>query len=273
MRSGSSPNEISGSSGCAQATRRQVAEPVEGVDQLHVGQPQRQRVDGEVPPRQVHVDVVAERHLGLARVGHVDLGPVRRDLEDAGRPCRQPIVPKRAPCVQTSSAQPRTRRSVSSGRASVVRSRSDARPPAAAGEQRVTHRTAHQIQRATGRREAARQLLGRVDIGAEPLGHGRGLHPPTVVRPLASPCVDALGPDCPLHARRGRPPLLAGSAVTATSASAAAPPVTGPTAAAQRCLDPPAHVAGADAVGHAGPAVVQPRARRRPPPARRRTST
>ena len=34
----------------AQPSRRQVAQPVEGVDQLHVGQAQRQRVDGEVAP-------------------------------------------------------------------------------------------------------------------------------------------------------------------------------------------------------------------------------
>ena len=37
----------------AQPPRRQVAQPVEGVDQLHVGQAQGQRVDGEVAPRQV----------------------------------------------------------------------------------------------------------------------------------------------------------------------------------------------------------------------------
>ena len=113
----------------AQAAGRQVAEPVEGVDQLHVGQPQRQGVDGEVAAGQVDVDVVAEGHLGLARVGHVDLGPVGRDLVDAASPLRQPMVPKRAPWVQTSSAQPRTSRSISSGRASVVRSRSSGRRP------------------------------------------------------------------------------------------------------------------------------------------------
>jgi hypothetical protein len=93
----------------AQATRGQIAQPVEGVDQLHVGQAQRQRVDGEVPPRQVQLDVVAERHLGLARVGHVDLGPVGGDLEDLPVAPAAPMVPKRAPWVHTSSAQPRTR--------------------------------------------------------------------------------------------------------------------------------------------------------------------
>ena len=35
---------------------------------------------------------------------------------------RQPMVPKRFPCVQTASAQPPTIRSISSGRALVVRS-------------------------------------------------------------------------------------------------------------------------------------------------------
>ncbi len=51
------------------------------------GRRKRQCIDGEVATRQVLLDVVAERHLGLARIGHVDLGPVRRDLEElAGTP-------------------------------------------------------------------------------------------------------------------------------------------------------------------------------------------
>ncbi len=87
MRKGSSPNEISGSSGVRRRPEARSARPAERVHQFHVGQPQRQCVDGEVAPRQVLLDVVAERDVGLARIGHVDLGPVRRDLEElAGAP-------------------------------------------------------------------------------------------------------------------------------------------------------------------------------------------
>ena len=49
-------------------------------------EPQRQRVDGEGRARQVDHDVVAEGHLRLARLGHVDLRPVRRDLVDLRAP-------------------------------------------------------------------------------------------------------------------------------------------------------------------------------------------
>ena len=59
------------------------------------------------------------------------------------------------------------------------------------GEQGVAHRTAHQGEAPAGRHKAARHLFGGFDVGAELSGNGRGLHPPTVVRPLASPCVDA----------------------------------------------------------------------------------
>ena len=108
----------------AQPAGGEVGQPVEGVDELEVGEAQRHGVDGEVAPRQVDLDGVAERHLGLARVGRVDLGPVGGDLEGPGRPCVSPTVPKRLPWSHTASAQPFTSRSTSSGRASVVRSRS-----------------------------------------------------------------------------------------------------------------------------------------------------
>ena len=54
---------------CAQSTGGQVTETVERIDQLHLGQPERQSIDREVPAGQVHFDVVAETHVGLARLG------------------------------------------------------------------------------------------------------------------------------------------------------------------------------------------------------------
>ena len=65
----------------AQATRRQVDRPAEGVDQHRVGQAQRHRVHGEVTPREVGLDVVGVDDLGLAALGPVDLGAERGDLE------------------------------------------------------------------------------------------------------------------------------------------------------------------------------------------------
>ena len=184
----------------AQAPRGQVAEPVEGVDELHVGQAEGQRVDREVAARQVHDDVVAEGHLGLARLGDVDLGPVGRDLvhlavlAKADRPEARTLGPH-----LVGPAPHQTLRLVGAGVGGEIEVR---RATRLAGEQRVTHGTADQVQRAARRREATREVLGGMHIGAEPFGHRGGLHPPTVVRPLASPCVDALGQDRPLHARR-----------------------------------------------------------------------
>src|SRR5690606_7687172 len=52
-----------------------------GVDEGEVGQPQRHRVDGEVAPDQVVLEVVAERHHRLARLRVVGVGPVGRELQ------------------------------------------------------------------------------------------------------------------------------------------------------------------------------------------------
>ena len=71
----------------AQAPRREVDRAAERVDELGLGQPQRHRVDGEVAAREVGLDVVGERDLGLAALGAVDLGAERGDLDRARRPC------------------------------------------------------------------------------------------------------------------------------------------------------------------------------------------
>ena len=74
MRSGSSPNETSGASGVRSTARREVGRAAERVDELGLGERERHRVDGEVAARQVGLDVVGERDLGLAALGAVDLG-------------------------------------------------------------------------------------------------------------------------------------------------------------------------------------------------------
>ncbi len=82
-------------------------------------------------------------------------------------------MPKRLPWVQTASAQPRTTASMSSGRASVVKSRSGAVSPVGASVGRhdgVADRAPHQVEGVAGRPEAVRQVGGGVDQGPESLG-------------------------------------------------------------------------------------------------------
>ena len=165
------------------------------------------------------------------------------------------MVPKRSPWVQMSSAQPWTSRSISAGRASVVRSRSWALGRARrAREEGVAHRATDQVEGLARRGKAARHLLGGFDVGAEPFGHRRGLHPPTVVRPLPFACVDAPRPGPP-SARSPWPsqpwsarwePAAAGAAEQARAAGAAPRPGL------------------PDPVADGRPALVQPRGRRVP---------
>ena len=65
----------------AQPTRGEVGRAAERVDEHGLREPQRHRVDGEVAPREVGLDVVGEHDLGLAALGAVHLGAERRDLE------------------------------------------------------------------------------------------------------------------------------------------------------------------------------------------------
>ena len=134
----------------------EVGQTVEGVHQFHVGQAQGQGVDGEVPPRQVQLDVVAERDVGLPRVGHVDLGAVRGDLEElAGAPAAdgaeagplRPDVVGPTPDQALDLVGPGIGGEIEVG----VRRR-------AGREEGVTHRATHQIQGATGLAEPLGQL-------------------------------------------------------------------------------------------------------------------
>ena len=65
---------------CAQALGGKIGGATVRVDQLGLRQRQRHRVDREVAAREVGLDVVTEHDVGLARVGDVRLGAMRRDL-------------------------------------------------------------------------------------------------------------------------------------------------------------------------------------------------
>jgi hypothetical protein len=58
----------------------EVADPTVRVDELRFRETQRHRVDREVAPGEIGLDVVAEGHLGLAALGPVHLRPERGDL-------------------------------------------------------------------------------------------------------------------------------------------------------------------------------------------------
>ena len=88
------------------------------------GSAQRHRVHREVAPREVGLDVVAERDLGLAALGPVDVGPEGGDLA-AGRR-RGSRRRCRSACPGATGARPSrsSSPSIASGRASVARSMS-----------------------------------------------------------------------------------------------------------------------------------------------------
>ena len=133
MRSGSSPKLTSGAER-ASATSASPGRPRRRTDRSSTGTPvagefERHRVDGEVAPRQIDLDLVGEHDVRLARVVGVRLGAERGDLVDRLAPVsvsrlRAPIVPNLSPCVHIASAQPPRQALISAGRASVVRSRS-----------------------------------------------------------------------------------------------------------------------------------------------------
>ena len=74
----------------------QVPHAAEGVDEPTVGHPHGHRVDREVAPGQIGLQVVAERHRRLAVLLGVDLFAEGRDLQ-ARVVLRAPTVPNRTP--------------------------------------------------------------------------------------------------------------------------------------------------------------------------------
>ena len=82
---------------------REVLHAAERIDELALGQPDRHRVDGEVAPGQVGLQVLAERHGRLAVLLRVDLLAERRDLQTSS-PLRAPTVPNFTPTRYSRSA-------------------------------------------------------------------------------------------------------------------------------------------------------------------------
>ncbi len=179
MRSGSSPNEISGSSGVRSRPAARSPSPLKGSMSSMSGR--RSASALMVKSRRDRSTSMLSPKLtsGLPRLGHVDLGPVRRDLVDPGALAgadRAEACPLQPDVVRPAAHQALGLVGAGVGRQVEVTGRLGP-----GGEQRVTHGSAHQIERPPGAREAARQLLGGADERAEPLRHRRGLHPPTVV--------------------------------------------------------------------------------------------
>ena len=135
-----------------QQTGFEVSPPAEGVDRFwRALQGQGDRVDGEVPPRQIRLDLTRRRHVGQRsrmRVGlgaggcDVDLVPVELRLRrgEAFVLDRLGPQPRRQPCGIADDDQ------VDVG--------------AAAAEQQVAHGTADQVDRIVARRSTDGIELG-----------------------------------------------------------------------------------------------------------------
>ena len=145
----------------AQPPRREVGGTAERIDELGVGQSDRHRVDGEVAAREIRLEVVGERDLGLAALGSVDLGAEGGDLDphavllaaDGAEPLSlEPHVV----CPRAHDALDHVRARVG-GDVDVFR-----RPI----EQRVAHAAAHQVALVTGLGEAARASCCTGDAGS-----------------------------------------------------------------------------------------------------------
>ena len=68
-------------SGVRSRRRARSASPPNGSTSVGLVERDRHRVDREVAAREIRLDVVGERHLGLAALGPVHVGAERRDLE------------------------------------------------------------------------------------------------------------------------------------------------------------------------------------------------
>ena len=144
----------------AQAACGEVGEAAVRIDERFV-QPgfevERHRVDGEVAARQVGLDVVGVRDVGLAALGAVHVGAERRDLEglavllaaDGAEPLT--LRPHRVGPWQRPARQPsrdgRRSRCRCQGRRTV--------------EERVAHAPADEVGAVSGRAQPAGQCVGR----------------------------------------------------------------------------------------------------------------
>ena len=173
MRSGSSPNEISGSIGVRSRCIARSPSPPDGIDELRLVERERQGVHREVAPQQVGLDVVRERHLGLAALRVVHVGAERRDLE--GLPVLDAADGPEALALQPHRVGP---------------GRDDARDRVRAGvgrdvdvvavvvpiEERVAHDAADEVGAEALRAQPPRELLGRGVLLEEPRQPRRKVH-------------------------------------------------------------------------------------------------
>ena len=118
------PERHVGLDGRAQQPARQVVEAAERIDELARRPPHRHRVDGEVAPRKVALERVAKRHDGLARDAVVLVRAERRDLDHEIVRAARRWCQSRVPCPTWRVVHVASRRSVSSGRADVAKSKS-----------------------------------------------------------------------------------------------------------------------------------------------------
>ena len=102
---------------CAARCAARSAAPSNGSTNAGSGQRERHRVHREVAPRQIGLDVVGVLHLGLAALGPVHVGAVRRDLEVSAGLARADRAEARALRATPGRPTPRTIRSTTSGRA------------------------------------------------------------------------------------------------------------------------------------------------------------
>ena len=157
----------------AQPASRQIPDPVERIDQDEVRQAEGHRVDGEVAPRQVGLDIAAEAHLGFAGVGLVGFCSVGRDLETAPR-VQQPDGP------EPPSLTPQRVREVRDqrlgllwgcfGREVDVDLRARLAAPRPSGDA-VAHRATDQVHPAAGGVKALGHRPSGLENGPEPLGN------------------------------------------------------------------------------------------------------
>ena len=236
-----------------QPSSAQVREPAVRIDEREVRHPHGHRVDGEVSAREVVLDAFAELDARVSRARHVGVGAERGDLDGARR-CTIPLALARhraercagepdrvGPAAQDALGLlgTRRRREVEVDALRVDRS-------VRTGEQRVAHRSAHEVELVPGRLETFAELAHlRVHIGQPPelgglvgvehVGHGagsgggaiRGFAPCEPSRALpsdrsrdAAPNLDGPGPTARSrrwrHARVPHRARLAGETVTST---------------------------------------------------------
>ena len=151
-----------------QCPRRKVSEPSEGVDELPPEDVERHRICGEVPTREVGLNVVAVLDVGFAGVVPVDLLAEGRDLERLSfedEANRSKGLPHREDCPTKGLDD--LLHLLGTGW------RGEVEVGALTIEQCVAHRAAHQKEGVPGVGERPRQPRGWSVVRDEPLETGR----------------------------------------------------------------------------------------------------